>query len=773
MLLLALIALVCIPVSFCAVPLFEGTVVLLLLAPILWFLLGSVFEAVDLSLLAGWLPFCSYLLIMVALIVVCRFISGRRRTAFSWGDFTGLFVFSVFFVAAYIYALSWPDFIALGERLRDYSILASTISSPLDPKEPWLAGGVLNYYVYWYRFAHFISTVLFLPPWEVYHAMTAFAIALYGAVVFEILRVVCKLSLMGASVGGLVAAFGSNVAGFLMVIYPEPTYWGPSRVVKGAINEFPAWSFIHGDLHPHFLNLPALPLFVLIMFRLMQVPMGLQVRVVSCVSLLVVGGLFMMAANAWEVPLWGAVMASIGVVWLHGVVSIGRRRYRPLQIAYRSPQLIQGAGAVIALVFALLAGILLRDKVPAALLTAIVAVGICTFLGFFPWKAVPCSKLVSLLDDVPLQAVVTFMAFVGIGLWLQSRHIIPEGATPRLVGNPIPLTLTSEVFTHFGFFLIPMALGSVLLLSRPTERVFAIAFLALSLCIRDGAVFIIALLGLHLARLVHTTRRTRVSIEEIFTDGIALAGLGLVLAPEILFLDDPYGGENERMNTIFKIYTVAWGLLCIGGIGLFARGCSSFGRSYICPRRAPHVRAVAVTFACMAIVGMTMPFFFSAARLRKPGFAPPGVHEPASRGLNEIEARFPGSATIIERLREEPHVVVLEAQGNAYDYTTFVSTLAGQTAYLGWANHINLLTKRLAGKGQVDIYAEVRRREQLTQQLYNDSNCQSRKEVARGEGINFIVVGVREKEKYINAAQSDFSCFEEVAKDKEYTLYRS
>jgi YYY domain-containing protein len=38
--------------------------------------------------------------------------------------------------------------------------------------------------------------------------------------------------------------------------FPGFNYWDPSRVVGFTINEFPYWSFLFADLHPHMINLP-------------------------------------------------------------------------------------------------------------------------------------------------------------------------------------------------------------------------------------------------------------------------------------------------------------------------------------------------------------------------------------------------------------------------------------------------------------------------------------------------------------------------------------
>jgi uncharacterized membrane protein len=141
--------------------------------------------------------------------------------------------------------------------------------------------------------------------------------------------------------------------------------------------------------------------------------------------------------------------------------------------------------------------------------------------------------------------------------------------------------------------------------------------------------------------------------------------------------------------------------------------------------------------------------------------------------LSELQQRFPGSVEVIRRLREEKSGIVLEAQGNAYDYTTFVSTLSGHTAYLGWANHINLLTKRFfSTPAPKSVGDEVFKREQNTRKVYDSPSCQEKKLLATNEKISFIVLGSKEREKYPGAENTDFSCFEALIKEGQFTLYK-
>jgi uncharacterized membrane protein len=107
---------------------------------------------------------------------------------------------------------------------------------------------------------------------------------------------------------------------------------------------------------------------------------------------------------------------------------------------------------------------------------------------------------------------------------------------------------------------------------------------------------------------------------------------------------------------------------------------------------------------------------------------------------------------------------VLETQGRPYSYTAFVSTLAAQPCYLGWANHVNLLSKS-EGK-------EVARRQKVTDDIYKQQDCMARKELAQREKISYIVVGTLERKNYPGVEGTDYSCFSSVIKTGDYALYQ-
>ncbi|MEY4669077.1 MAG: hypothetical protein RL518_1776 [Pseudomonadota bacterium] len=770
MTLLLLVALLTVVGTVIAAPLFEFVIGTLLLIPVGRFLLGWCLLQVGFDSSSGVVSALLYLLSFGAITGFAYTVFGKRAERVAKREFYPIVFFAVVFCIGYALCMRWPDFIDLGERLRDYSMLASSIDSPVAPKEPWMDGIKLNYYVYWYRFGNLLSVVLGMQTWEAYHALVAFSISLYAAVIFQIVRVILGGGVGVAAMAGLFIPFGANVAGMLCAKRSEQGYgwepdngwWGPSRVVQGAIDEFPAWSFVLGDAHPHFLNIAALPFFLLILYRILTSTGGVLFRFSQAGVFVVGAALFLKASNAWEVPMWLGTVACVAV--LAGFFFVNRISVSgSLSANQVKPfELIKGGLGVLILLASLWA--IYRYHNPESPLTSFIllAVGVGFFVISFPWAVLPTTGVPQLMKLRPHKGWVAFWVILFVTLWLSGQHIVPPDKIPaKFVRQPTQVTTTAELFMHWGIQLSFLAVGSLLLLRLSTQTVILAGFLGLSLLYDKAALFIYCVMALQVVRCIADKEKgAELPWARVFEDALIVSGLILILTPEIVFLDDSYGPEIDRMNTIFKLYTTAWGLLGLGAVSVTTRALkryeylvADYGKAF--PIAVGGVIAVGLAYGCSK-------FYFHTVPMRQNGSLDP-TFEAMLEGLGEANRWHKGSADAIRALRKLPKGRVLEAQGRAYSYTGFVSTLSSQPSYLGWANHINLLNK---------VYGDVSRRESLTKQIFNEGDCGARKELARAEKIRYIVVGTLEEKAYPGARGKDYSCFASVVQSGDYAVYQ-
>ena len=770
MTLLLLVALLTVVGTAIAAPLFEFVFGTLLLIPVGRYLLGWCLLQAGYDASSGIVSASLYLVSFGAVAAFAYKVFGKRAGRVEKSDFYPIVFFGVAFCIAYGMCMLWPDFIDLGERLRDYSMLASSIDSPVTPKEPWMEGIKLNYYVYWYRFGNLLSTVLGMQTWEAYHALVSLSISLYAAVIFQIVRVILRGGVGVATLAGLCIPFGANVAGVLFVKRkeqgfgwePDNGWWGPSRVLQGAIDEFPSWSFVLGDAHPHFLNIAALPFFVLILYRIVTSGTRPIFRFSQATLFVIGAALFLKASNAWEVPMWIGTVACVAVL---GFFFFFERRTfgdSPGVMSLKPFEIVKAGLGFVVLLASLWAVFRYHDPESPLVSVVVFVVGAGFFALSFPRVALPAGMGSQVAKIRPNWMWVAFWGILFATLWVSGRHIVPpENIPARLVRQPTQVTTTAELFMHWGIQLSFLAVGSLLLLRLSTQTVVLFGFLGLSLLYDKAALFIYCVVALQVVRCIADKESSKESQwGRVFEDGLIVAGLVLILTPEIVFLDDSYGPEIDRMNTIFKLYTTAWGLLGLGAVSVMLRSMKKYEHLV-----ADYGRAFPIAVGGVIAVGLFYSFskfYFHIVPMRMNGTLDP-TFEARLEGLGEANRWHRGSADVIRALRKLPKGRVLEAQGRAYSYTGFVSTLASQPCYLGWANHINLLNK---------VYGEVSRRESVTKEFYNENDCATRKEIARREKIRYVVVGTLEEKAYPGAGAKDYSCFAPVIKSGDYWLYQ-
>jgi uncharacterized membrane protein len=620
--------------------------------------------------------------------------------------------------SAYLLALLWPDFISIGERLRDYAILSSVLQHPLEAREPWMSGAVLNYYLYWYRFGAMLRSLGWLSVWQTYHVLQSVTLGLYCAVFYRFFTRHLRFEQFSGLACAALITLGSNIAGVLAYAHQDSNWWGPSRVIPGTINEFPAWSFLLGDLHPHFLNLPLLPVMVLIVIELRALLRGesVWIRLGAALASSALAVAWTFGANAWEVPF---VLITLGVM----IVGVALYSWRSAPHSLGLPRL----------------GVRFTGGCIAALLV------LCGVSWLQSRNITPPGdplRLVTLpLASQPISAMLLSVAN------LLHLHLEPPVAT--VTGSSV-----QPFLMHWGFPVGLLSLSLIVLSRDWVERIgktLAVVFGYLS----GAALLLLGFIGiLQLWRIIQQLWSKHDSDELSGLFVVELLGIAAVLGimfPEILFVDDPYGGADERMNTVFKFYSAAWGFLHLAAFALAAEALKRCG--WLQRERRFFWGGWAV------VLTLSLGFFVSTIKYR---MTQQFTIEPYAQGLSGVEAQFPGAGTAIQKLEKLPRGVVLEAQGGAYNFSSMVSTLSANEAFLGWANHVNLLTRN---------YGEVARREQLTKDFYTHSDCNERKAIMEREGIRYAVLGRLERQNYGQIDESALSCLTRLIHEGEYSIY--
>lgn len=254
------------------------------------------------------------------------------------------------FLLAYAYLLNMRSYtpeIRDYEKFGDFAFLNSlSLSDKMPPADPWMSGYPINYYY----FSHFMMAMLIkmtgIDPDIGFNLVIAIIFALTClatlGIGYNMVRLVQGLSRTwrSALIFGLLALAMVCVLGNLdsvrQILWPRAengetgltnfafSWWNPSRVIwdymsdagsggltytwSQTINEFPQFSFIIADIHPHVMTLPFALLVIALALNILVTPansVALDMRradgwFFSGVTALAVGALYFL--NTWDYP---------------------------------------------------------------------------------------------------------------------------------------------------------------------------------------------------------------------------------------------------------------------------------------------------------------------------------------------------------------------------------------------------------------------------------------------------------------------------------------
>jgi YYY domain-containing protein len=182
--------------------------------------------------------------------------AGRPRARIVLWDEATFFAALCSFAA--IRALA-PDIFG-AEKYMDFALLNTLVRAEhFPPEDPWMSGVPVNYYYFGYLLFANLVRLTGVAPAVGYNL----ALASIGAMVFS--AAVCLGNFLCGTrwagfVGGVALVVMGNLDGARQLVVEHKAfsafdYWRSTRLVPNTINEFPFFSLVHGDLHPHLMAL--------------------------------------------------------------------------------------------------------------------------------------------------------------------------------------------------------------------------------------------------------------------------------------------------------------------------------------------------------------------------------------------------------------------------------------------------------------------------------------------------------------------------------------
>ncbi len=523
--------------------------------------------------------------------------------------------------------------ILYAEKFMDHAFLASIMRNPVvPPLDPWLSGGTLTVYYY-------------LGYW-MWGALGLTA-GVPSTVVFNLaLPSVLGLTLVNAYMAGNLLLDRFRWFPLLTFFLVNPSFlyhlvlgtgfssllWDSTRTISNTINEYPLFSILWGDVHPHIMGMfNQVFLIALLAFIWRYWPD------LSRPSRMIAGGLIALSLgsmpllNTWDIVIYGPLVVMFGILFW-----------------YRSR----------------------NERAGFLFLTAVPLLAVLLYLPYYLMMNTPGIKGISL---VPLPS------------------------------DPVQYLLVN------GFFLaILIGVLHKEIRTRPYLLVLILPFLVAGLY---GA-------AMAAIPLIYLLSRRRFTPAEL----LALAGLAMIILPEIIYFQDSFGDPYYRMNTVFKFYFAGWVLLGMGSFTLLAEGMR-YARSVRLPIRSGLVAGMVAILLVLSPLAMGLDVPNGGGTLD---------------GMAFMQYSHPGDAAAISFLRSIPTPITLvEAENGDYGYFSRVSTFTGIPAVIGWPYHE--ITWRTTGGNVPQRMADVRA-------IYEEPD----RTLALMDhyGVTHLYVGDMERERY-------------------------
>ena len=649
------------------------------------------------------------------------------------------------------------------EQPMDFMFLNSSVRSVLGtPEDSWLRGAGISYYYFGYwnfalltKLTGIVSSVTYNLSLALVPAMAA--LGMYG-LVSNLIRAEqgkIKAAVLTGMVAALMLVFLANLEGALEFMRANgmgspgfwawigvegltapagtlteewwPTenwwWWRATRVIGSfdaglqtdyTIHEFPAFSYILGDLHPHVMSVPFVVMFLGFLWNFWRAPsvwslIEWRPYLSLFVIAFVLGGLGF--TNMWDLPVYGLVFLLVAAL---KVYQSGGSRIRDLVLETASLALLMGV--VIFLLYSpyfltfasQVSGIGALDGpgtrrvhlllVWAPYLVAVAPFVVTVFWRMTVWKA---------WSRTTLYAVVA--GFLPCVVWVSLN----------LYGGGDPLSVIGRLIQVLPFaLLVTIASYTTLwLISAGKDYV--------------GMVFAMALSTL---------------------------GLALIMGPELLFVDDSFGGALERMNTVFKLYYQAWTVLTAATGFVIYYWVKLVRESKGSSQLLLRVWGAAFVLVLAGSLYYTPAAFASKAELYG--------EDRTLDGLQHVERSAGAEYRAIEYVRENvgQDSAILEAVGGGYSEHGRIASSTGVPTVLNWPGH----QKQWRGSSTPFVG-----REQDVQTIYQTLDISEAVSLLDKYDVDHVYVGPRERSKYGEAGLTKFAEFmTPVFSEADVVIYR-
>jgi len=654
------------------------------------------------------------------------------------------------------------------EKLFEFMILNSIHNSNyFPPYDAWFGGNTLSYYHFGYIIIDFISRLSQVPTNIAFNLAISLTWALSALSIFglvfnlhmyntefkkidkSILRKACLLGFVGIlfllilgnlegvlefmaihGIGGrsFYSIFGvEGLNGFKNSLhwYPDELWfwWRATRLTSSwNVMEFPFFSFLLGDLHPHLIAIPYFIVLLGIVFALVKRKVKFSFLfiknnlVIFLALALFTGGVG--AINVWYYPI------SIFIVSLFVFIT-------NLKNPRRDKLFIQTIIFIVGFIFVsflFLASFLAGSN---SAVGGILPNMISTKASFMPIEAMLSSPVQIILFWLPLISIVIFNLilntedFLNFSYWKISSFICL-----------LPILL--------WIFFIYLVLGTEGLIREIFVRP---AYWYLSLFLIYSVLFMTTV------KMLKSLRKTKYTDSPtVFSDVLSFTGVFLIMGAEFFYVNDVMAG---RYNTLFKFYFIAWILLAIS---------SSFYIEKIYRTVKEERRyLIGLCMVTVLIGGLIYPIIATTNRID--GSLGSLSLDGTSYAKKIMPEEYEAINWINKNIDINKNSILLEASGKDYSLDNLISAETGMPSLIGWVATHELLIRNQKN--------EILERLAAVEEIYTSQNEGITKGLIDKYKIKYVYVGPREIDKYGSFGMGKFDNLGKIIfKNRKVKLYK-
>lgn len=620
-------------------------------------------------------------------------------------------VFTMSFLVFLLILMKNPNiFYSYSEDFMDYGFIKAILRTEyFPPADPWYAGSSLTYYYGGHLIIAIMTLLSGVPSFIAYNI---------GGAMFFALTVLTSYglgyNLTHKSSYGLLTALFVAVTGFLSgflqftaFVFPDLgiavgyqpenvnniiewfltyPFHDINRIIPNTLNFYPGFVFLQGDIHGHMTSIPFQVAYISYIYGNIVKRTNPVSRLNQTFEILIMGIFlgFFLFINSWNYPTY---------VIFTGL-AIALAKFRGVTSDYYA---------------------VLLSKIPL-IIEPLVKIVVVSVIMYSPYLIFSSSK-----------------GFYGIGL----------------IGGKTQLSEFLEIFALFVFILATLMW---FLMRNDTKTMAGIVLLSFLLAWISGFHILIIVIPIILVSVIGMQKALDGKSENLsFVLLLAVTGTLLVLFCDLFYISDSYTKPYHRMNTVMKIYLEIWIFLAIASANALyfilkdSSILSGFRKKFSKAKAVWVIMLISLIIASV-ISPLAMSLTLSGGKETMYGNTP---SFDTLNGLDYLFNEYPWDMIAIDWIDKNidgSHTVV-EAPGDAYTYSSRVSSLTGLSTIIGWRSHEQMWR---------GIWSGVGTRQDDANHIFNSECNEKTLELLEKYDVEYIYIGELEREKYSKAGLQKF-----------------